>query len=216
MNGDYYKILKCLYNDIQDFYKENSIYISKLITLWNIKSNVDCIKKLLKEYNSFQHSTLKVKWWKETFQQYLNYKQQLIQSKSLSATEIWLFTDTEWLAVLKNDINIVEDEVEKVEDEKVEVVDEKVESVVEEVKSEDDKLSEELISKMLEEMVFEEDIEEKKEEIKIMRLIDDNDEQKTTVDLRSLSVVTLKEMCKNRGIKPIPKLKQELINALSH
>jgi hypothetical protein len=109
----------------------------------------------------------------------------------------------------------------------------------------EDVLSEQLIAQMMEEMVlqneegiykdnFDEKDEEEKysaplQEQKVMRLIDDEEEEEKEEEeiendsevenrkriLRCKTVSELRMICKNNGIHPIPKLKNELVNSIS-
>jgi len=238
--------LKKFYKSLENFYSEYSHILTYYLILYNLLLDNNLLHKLYNEYSLLQYDSKREKWWNEKIDYFFKLKFHQIQNKGLSATELWFVVDKEFLTLLNNLYNgyfnkeIEETKVEKIKEEtKVEKEETNVIPYIDEKLDETEKL----IAKMVEEMSFEDDFKdfdkefkdfdndfkdfdkdfdnEEKREIQVLRLNDDEDiipinNNNLNNNLNNRTVVQLKEMCKQNGIKPIPKTKAELINALTN
>jgi hypothetical protein len=234
------EFLKQFYKCLELFYIEYSSILSYYLIFYNLLMDENLIKKLFEEYNLLQYESKREKWWKDKINYFHKLKLEQIKNKGLSASELWFIIDEDFIYLLQSlfnnffitkieDVNSIEEEkVEEKEEEKVkkEEVKVKKEEEVKEEEKVDEKIeeTEQLIAQLLDEMDIETfDEEEEKRDIQVMRLNDDIIEfdnhqpliNNNNNNLNGRTVAQLREMCKENGIRPIPKTKAELINALT-
>ena len=237
LNGDISTKLKKVYKVLEEFYIQYSDILCPLIVLWNIKMNSSLEQQLINEYNCLRNDYLRNKWKTDIYKKYTDLKLQQIRGKMLSATELWNIIDLDWIQQIKATYNqILPSIVEEKKEEKINEIE--INTQIQK-NSEDlnhslleNELNEQLIAQMMEEMILQEeenkfeynneDEEEKYsqplEEQKVMRLIDDEVEDEVEDRKRILfrkTVTELRIICKNNGIHPIPKLKNDIIDSIA-
>jgi hypothetical protein len=196
LNGTISNELSTFYKDVTDFFYKYADYFSPLTTYYYIqKERITDTQKIV---------------------DYIKYKKVQYKSKSITPEEIWLFTDGLWLDIC---IYGNPEEEKKEELNYVSTLDEETQKCIESIYN-DDQFEENFDT----DINFDEfDLEEKKDQ-KVMRLMDFEDEieekypEPVEIDRRRyldrLTVPELRELCKESKIKPIPKIKKEMVDAL--